>query len=317
MNKLIGTVVLAAAVCGGAGSAFAADYPSKPITMLIPYAAGGGTDVLARALQPALEKSLGQPIVVTNMPGGGGILGFTRVANVRADGYTVTIPNNVIFATEGMGNATYKYKGFDYLGNVMTEDYVVAVRADGPWQSWAELENDMMANPGKVSFGFSGFGGSTHVASALLADVVGYQVRQVPHDGSAPAVLAAMGGHIDALMLNLADVASGVQSGKLRLLATLGETRLDDFPEVPTLKEVGHELVLTNWRGIAAPAGVGDEVKAAWTRALEAATSDPEFRKFVATQGARVDFVPAGATLDERMHGLAESFIETAQKLRQ
>ena len=135
-----------------AGIAFA-DYPTKTITMVIPYGAGGGTDVLARTLQPALEEALGQTIVVSNVPGGGGILGFTQVANAKPDGYTVTIPNNVIFATEGMGNATYTYSDFTYLGNVMTEDYVVAVRADGPWESWESLVEDMQANPGSVSFG--------------------------------------------------------------------------------------------------------------------------------------------------------------------
>lgn len=314
MNKWNTAAVLFAGLISS-GAALA-EYPDKPITLLIPYGAGGGTDVLARAMQPALEKSLGQTIVVSNMPGGGGILGFTKVAGSKPDGYTVTIPNNVIFATQGMGNATYKYKDFDYLGNVLTEDYVVTVRADGPWKTWQELVADMKANPGKVSFGFSGFGGSTHVASEILAKAGGYQARQIPHDGSKQAVLAAMGGHIDALMLNLADVSAALQSGKLRLLATLGDKRSAEYPDVPTLSELGHDLVLTNWRGIAAPVGVGDDVKAAWAKALEAATRDPEFRKFVAAQGAQVDYVAPGKALDARMHKTAESFIETAQQLK-
>ncbi|PSJ43780.1 tripartite tricarboxylate transporter substrate binding protein [Zobellella endophytica] len=315
MKKLAQTSVLFAGLLS-AGMAFA-EYPTKPITMVIPYSAGGGTDVLARALQPALEKSLGQTIVVSNLPGGGGILGFTKVANARPDGYTVTIPNNVIFATEGMGNATYKSTDFSYLGNVLTEDYLVAVRADGPWQSWDELVADMKANPGKVKFGFSGFGGSTHVVSALLADIAGYEAKQIPHDGSGNAVLAAMGGHIDALMLNLVDLASGLESGKLRPLVSLGEQRLEDYPDVPTLKESGHDLSLTNWRGVAAPAGVDDEVKQAWAKALGEATRDPEFQQLIKSQGGVVDYVAPGEALDQRMSLLAESFIETAQKLKQ
>lgn len=299
-----------------AGMAFA-EYPTKPITMVIPYSAGGGTDVLARTLQPALEESLGQTIVVSNVPGGGGILGFTQVANAEPDGYTVTIPNNVIFATEGMGNATYKSTDFDYLGNVLSEDYVVAVRADGPWQTWNDLVEDMQANPNTIKIGFSGYGGSTHVASEILADIVGYQAKQIPHDGSSDAVVAAMGGHIDALMLNLGDLASGLKSGKLRPLVSLGNQRLDEYPDVPTLKEMGHDFSLTNWRGIAAPAGVSDEVKAAWAEALEAATSDPEFQKAIAAQGAQVDYVPPGGQLDQRMATLADSFIDTAQRLKQ
>ncbi|ANG64442.1 hypothetical protein A8C75_19505 [Marinobacterium aestuarii] len=315
MNKLTKSSVILAGLLS-AGIAFA-EYPTKAITMVIPYGAGGGTDVLARALQPALEKSLGQTIVVSNLPGGGGILGFTKVANAKPDGYTVTIPNNVIFATEGMGNATYKHTDFSYLGNVLTEDYLVAVRADGPWQTWGELVEDMQAHPSKVTFGFSGFGGSTHVASELLADVAGYQAKQIPHDGSSKAVLAAMGGHIDALMLNLGDLSSGLKSGKLRPLVSLGDQRLEEYPDVPTLKELGHNFALTNWRGIAAPAGVDDEVRAAWAKAIEVATQDPAFRQTIAAQGAQVDFMAPGEALDLRMTGLAESFIATAKKLKQ
>lgn len=307
------SVLLAGVMAAGIA---AADYPTKTITMVIPYGAGGGTDVLARTLQPALEEALGQTIVVSNVPGGGGILGFTQVANAKPDGYTVTIPNNVIFATEGMGNATYTYSDFDYLGNIMSEDYVVAARADGPWDSWEALVDDMQANPGTVSFGFSGAGGSTHVASEILADMAGYRARQIPHDGSSDAVAAAMGGHIDALMLNLADLASGLRSGRLIPLVSLGDDRLQDYPDVPTLSELGHELSLTNWRGIAAPAGVDEEVKAAWAEALEAATSDAKVQEAIANQGAEVDFMPPGETLDARMAELAESFIRTAQRLK-
>lgn len=296
--------------------AVSTEYPTKPITMVIPYNAGGGTDVLARALQPALEKSLGQTIVVSNMPGGGGILGFTKVANSKSDGYTVTIPNNVIFANEGMGNATYKYNDFNYLGNILTEDYFVAVRADGPWQTWKDFETDLKEHPNKIKFGFSGYGGSTHVVSEILADKVGYKAKQIPYDGSSKAVLAAMGGHVDVLTLNLGDLASGVKSGKLRLLASFGNKRIEEYPDVPTLKELGYQVSVSNWRGIAAPAGVNQEVKDAWNKALQAATADPKFIQMIKNQGGEVDFEPSGEVLDTRMKTTALSFIETAHKLK-
>ena len=126
-----------------------------------------------------------------------------------------------------------------------------------------------------------------------------------------------MGGHIDALMLNLADLASGLRSGRLIPLVSLGTERLADYPDVPTLSELGHDLTLTNWRGIAAPAGVDEEVKAAWAEALEVATSDPKVQEAIANQGAEVDYMPPGEELDSRMAGLAESFIHTAQRLKQ
>ncbi len=310
--KSLGVTLMLATSC----IAQAANYPDRPITMIIPYNAGGGTDVLARALQPALEKSLGQTIVVSNMPGGGGILGFTKAANSKSDGYTVTIPNNVIFANQGMGNATYKYNDFDYLGNIITEDYLVAVRADGPWQTWKEFEADMKANPNKIKFGFSGYGGSTHVASEILAAKVDYKVKQIPYDGSSKAVLAAMGGHVDALTLNMGDLASGLKSGKLRLLATMGNERLENYPDVPTLKELGYDISLSNWRGIVAPAGVSDEVKQAWNKAIKAAASDPKFIEMITNQGSVLDYQPSGDALNSRMEETALSFIETAQKLK-
>lgn len=315
MSKLIKTSLLCASLVT-ATMAYA-DYPTKPITMVIPYSAGGGTDVVARAMQPALEEALGQTIIVTNMPGGGGILGFTRVANARPDGYTVTIPNNVIFATEGMGNATYHATDFDYLGNILTDNYMVAVRADGPWSSWQDLLADMKAHPGKIKFGFSGYGGSTHVASEMLAEKAGYEAKQIPHDGSSKAVLSAMGDHIDALMLNVGDLASGLDSGKLRPLLVLGDKRLQAYPNVPTAEESGLDLNLSNWRGVAAPVGVDDEVKAAWANAIRQATADPVFQKTIAAQGAEVDYIAPGTTLDQRMTHLAEAFIKTAQKLKQ
>lgn len=310
------TALSAAIILASSFSTFAADYPSKPITMIIPYNAGGGTDVLARALQPALEESLGQTIVVTNMPGGGGILGFTKAANSKADGYTVTIPNNVIFANQGMGNATYKYNDFDYLGNVLTEDYLVAVRADGPWQTWQEFEADLKAHPNKIKFGFSGYGGSTHVVSEILADKVNYKAKQIPYDGSSKAVLAAMGGHVDALTLNMGDLASGLKSGKLRLLATMGSERLADYPDVPTLKELGYDMSLSNWRGVVAPHGVSNEVKQAWNKAIKAATSNKKFIEMINNQGGTIDYQASGDALDSRMKTTALSFIDTAQKLK-
>lgn len=310
--KMLGATVLLATSC----FSHAGTYPDHPITMIIPYNAGGGTDVLARALQPALEKSLGQTIVVSNIPGGGGILGFTKSANAKPDGYTVTIPNNVIFANQGMGNATYKYNDFDYLGNILTEDYLVAVRADGPWQTWQEFEADLKANPNKIKFGFSGYGGSTHVASEILASKVNYKAKQIPYDGSSKAVLAAMGGHVDALTLTMVDLASALKSGKLRLLATMGDKRLAAYPDVPTVQELGYDISLSNWRGIVSPTGVSDEVKAAWNKALKAATSDPHFVEMITNQGGIVDYQASGEQLDNRMKATALSFIDTAQKLK-
>ncbi|GHC17373.1 tripartite tricarboxylate transporter substrate binding protein [Aidingimonas halophila] len=311
MNKM--SIIFVGMLTAGVANA---DYPTKSITMVIPYSAGGGTDVLARNLQPALEESLGEDIIVSNKPGGGGILGFTEVANADPDGYTVTIPNNVIFATEGMGNATYTYSDFDYLGNVLNDDYVVAVSDESEWDSWEELADEMRNNPGEVTFGFSGAGGSTHVASEILADTAEYEAKQVPHDGSSDAVAAALGGHIDVLLLNLADLSSGLKSGDLRLLATLGSETLEDYPDVPTMQELGHDISLSNWRGVAAPAGVDDEVKEAWSAALEKATNDPKVREAIAAQGGEVDFMPSGEKLDARMADLAESFINTAEKIK-
>lgn len=293
-----------------------AEYPEKPITFIVMYSPGGSSDTFVRALQPGLEKALGQPIVVKNVTGGGGAVGFAEAVAARPDGYTVTLPNNAMFSLEGLGHVQFSYKDFDLVARVILEDYTVTVNADRPWNTFQEFVDDAQANPGKYKFGFSGVGSSTHIVSLALADQFNYEVDQVPYEGGAQAVAACMGGHIDALTNHPAEVISGVEAGELRTLVTFGEKRSTLLPDVPTLKEQGGDFIVAQWRGIGFPKGISDEVREAWENALKEAVKDPKFIETAEQKMGATISLAFGEELDQFVKAMADIFIPTAQALK-
>lgn len=315
MKKVLSLLSLCLLVVGIAVSAFA-EYPEKPITFIVMYSPGGSSDTFVRALQPGLKKALGQNVIVKNVPGGGGAVGFSEAVVARPDGYTVTLPNNAMFSLEGMGHVGFKYTDFDILARVILEDYTLTVNADSPWQTVEDFINDAKANPGKYKIGFSGVGSSTHIVSLALADAFGYEVEQVPYDGGAKAMAACMGGHIDALTNHPGEVISGVQAGKLRTLATTGAERSKLMPDVPTFKEAGLDFVVSQWRGVATPKGISDEVKEAWKKALQEAVKDPQFIEVAEEKMGATISLAFDEELDAFVKAVADIFIPTAQKLK-
>ena len=317
MKKFVTTLIASAAIAGLAFSASAASYPEKPITFVVPYSAGGSSDTLVRGMQPFLEKAMGATIVPKNITGGGGAVGMSQALfSSKADGYTVTLPSNAVFGLEGLGNVPWKHEDFDTIARVITEDYSITVRADSPWKTLDEFVAYAKANPGKIKMGFSGFGSSTHIVAAAFADRFGLEFQFVPYKGGSKTVAATMGGHIDANTHHPAETKSGVEAGKLRVLATMGPKRSNLFPDVPTMKELGHDWVVSQWRGISMPKGVSDEVKAKWEDALKKVTADPDFQKFI-TERMGGTVAPAfGAELDTFIKQMSDLFIETAHRLK-
>ncbi len=317
MKKLIGAVATSLIAASVAFSASAAGYPEKPITFVVPYSAGGSSDTLVRGMQPFIEKAMGATIVPKNVEGGGGAVGLSQALfSSKADGYTVTLPSNAIFGLEGLGNVPWKYQDFDTIARIITEDYSITVRGDAPWKTLDEFIDHVKANPGKVKMGFSGFGSSTHIVAAAFADKFGLEFQYVPYKGGSKTVAATMGGHIDVNTHHPAETKSGVEAGKLRVLATMGEKRSNLYPDVPTMKELGHDWVVNQWRGISVPKGVPDEVKAAWEKALKAAAADPEFQKFVTERMGGTVAPLFGAELDAFVTEMADIFIATTKRLK-
>ena len=317
MKKFVATLVASVAIAGLAFSASAGSYPEKPITFVVPYSAGGSSDTLVRGMQPFLEKAMGATIVPKNITGGGGAVGMSQALfSSKADGYTVTLPSNAVFGLEGLGNVPWKHEDFDTIARIITEDYSITVRADSPWMTLDEFVAFAKANPGKIKMGFSGFGSSTHIVAAAFADQFGLEFQFVPYKGGSKTVAATMGGHIDANTHHPAETKAGVDAGKLRVLATMGPKRSNLYPDVPTMQELGHEWIVSQWRGIAMPKGVSDEVKAKWEDALKKVTADPDFQKFI-TERMGGTVAPAfGADLDAFIKQMSDLFIATAHRLK-
>jgi tripartite-type tricarboxylate transporter receptor subunit TctC len=266
-----------AALAGATTSVRAAGYPERPITFICPWPAGGTADATMRALCVAAGRHLGQPMVLENRAGASGMLGLKALASAKPDGYTVgQIPISVTRFFQLGSVQVDPMKDLTYLARTSGQTFGVAVRAESPWKTLKELVAQAKANPGKVSYGTSGLGSAAHVGMEEFAMVAGVQFNAIPYKGGAPALQDLLGGQIDALADSSA-WAPHVKSGKLRLLATWGEKRTQEFPEVQTLREQGFDVVVDAPNGVGAPKGLDPAIERRLREAFKAAVDSPEF----------------------------------------
>jgi tripartite-type tricarboxylate transporter receptor subunit TctC len=291
MKRLLGLagITLALGVIGG--SAFAA-YPERAIKMIVPWAAGGDTDVIYRAFAPLLQKHLGQPVVVANVKGASGTVGEREAASAKPDGYTIFAPHDYIHSVYYAGLTDIKYdKAFEPICLVSATPSVITAGAKTPWKSYKELVEFAKANPGKVKAGAS-LGSTSQYSLALAAKAAGIKFTYVPYDGTAPRMNALLGGHIDIADSNLTQKGK-VDAGLLRFLAIMTEKRNPEMPDVPTLKELGYDVEYAVNRGIMVPKGTPDEVKKKLGDACQKAANEPEFAKAMKLQGTEVRYMNA------------------------
>jgi tripartite-type tricarboxylate transporter receptor subunit TctC len=257
--KVFAAALLAA--LAGAASAQAQNFPTRPVTLVVPWPAGGTTDVTMRALATATEKHLGQPIVIENRPGAGGVLGpVNMAANAAPDGYTVAQIPITIFRFPFMRKTTFDpTKDLTYVIGLTGYTFGVVVKSDSPWKTFPELVAYAKSNPGKVDYGTPGAGTSLHITMEQIAKATGARWTHVPFKGSAETTNALMGGHIHAVA-DASGWAPLVNSGALRLLVTWGARRTKTWPDVPTLKEVGIDMVSNSPFGIAGPRGMDPKI---------------------------------------------------------
>ncbi|MGO2148574.1 MULTISPECIES: tripartite tricarboxylate transporter substrate binding protein [Halomonas] len=256
-----------------------ADYPERPIEMIVAYSAGGGTDVAARTLVPYLEKHLNADITVVNRPGAGGEVGFTALANAKPDGYTIgfiNTPNVISIPIER--DTRYEFSDFSLVANIIDDPAGFSVHPDSSFQTFEELVEYAKAHPGELTYGTSGVGGDDHLATLALERQADIEMNHVPFPGAADVRQALMGGHIDIGVINVSEIASAAKAGQVRTLAQGGEERWEEAPDVPTFKELGYDLVMGSARGIAAPAGVPDEIINKISEAAKAAIEEEEFQ---------------------------------------
>jgi len=256
MRRFLGALAAAAALAW-IGAAAAQNFPTRPVTLIVPWPAGGTTDVVMRALATATEKHLGQSLVIENRGGAAGTLGPGQMAaSARPDGYTVAQIPITVFRYPFMHKTTFDpAKDFTYVIGLTGYTFGVVVRKDAPWKTFQDLLADARANPGKISYGTPGAGTSLHVTMEQIARQQGIKWTHIPYKGNAEATTAILGGHIQ-VVADSTGWAPQVNNGDLRLLVTWGARRTRNWPDVPTLREVGIDIVSTSPFGIGGPAGM-------------------------------------------------------------
>jgi tripartite-type tricarboxylate transporter receptor subunit TctC len=297
MPRLIIPVLFA---CVIAGPAVAQEYPSKPITMIVPFPPGGVADIVGRPLAAQMEKSLKQPIVVTNRTGAGGAVGMAAVAKSAPDGYTILmgLSSISIFPVSDriMGRTpAYEMKDFAPIALVTADPTVLVVSGDSPWKTLQEFVASAKAYPGKINYSSSGVYGTLHVAMEIFAHAAGIQLFHVPYQGGGPAVTALLGGQVHALASGPAAAIGQIRAGKMRALASWSTERLALLPEIPTFKELGYNAEFYIWSGVFAPAAVPAPVLDRLRIAVRDAATSAEFKAAMEKLSTPVTYLDAPA----------------------
>jgi tripartite-type tricarboxylate transporter receptor subunit TctC len=291
MFKYLKKSALAGAMIMVAGAALA-EYPEKPIQLIVGFSAGGGTDVMARTAAPFIEKYLGEgaTIVVKNVPGASGQIGVTEVANAAPDGYTLGTYNLPGMMARTLDRkADYNADSFTYLANVVNDPNVIVTSKDSGLDTFDKLIAAAKADPGAITVGMSSLGGDDHFALTKLQNMTGTEFTIVPFRGSAPARTALLGGHVAMSILNISEVADF--QDQINVLGVAQAERSEFAPDVPTFKEQGLELINGSMRGFVAPAGLPKDVEAKLLDALRQLAGDAEFLKAMKATANPVEVV--------------------------
>ena len=279
MKKLITAVALALGIVAQAHAA----YPDKAVTIIVPFPPGGSTDMVARAIAPKLQQSLGQPFVIDNRAGATGAIGATAVKNAAPDGYTFMVASIGVFAVNPFIQKKLQYdpvKDLDPITIAVRAPNVLVASPGFPANTVAELVALLKKTPEKITFATSGAGSSDHLTAALFWQKTGTSGVHVPYKGGAPAITDLLAGHADVSFQNINAVIAHIKAGKLKVLAVTGDKRSPLLPQVPTLSEAGvPDVNVFSWQGIAAPKGLPADVKQKLHAAIVAALNDPENRK--------------------------------------
>ena len=257
MKRILRGIILAAGFIASISAADAQSFPVRPVTLIVPWPAGGTTDVGMRALATATEKHLGQSIVIENRPGGSGTLAPGQMAaSAKPDGYTITQIPITIFRFPFMSKTTFDPSvDFTYIIGISGYTFGVVVRDDAPWKTFHEFLADAQANPGTINYGTPGAGTSLHITMEQIAKRRGIKWTHVPFKGNAESMNALLGGHIHAVA-DSSGWAPLVNAGRFRLLVTWGAARTRNWPSVPTLRDIGIDMVSNSPFGIAGPRGM-------------------------------------------------------------
>ncbi|WP_442583660.1 Bug family tripartite tricarboxylate transporter substrate binding protein [Mesorhizobium sp. ASY16-5R] len=308
--------ILAAAIASAVvatASAFAQDWPTRPVTLVGPFGAGGSTDLIARIVSEEMSKGLGQPIVVEARPGSSGIVGVSYAQRAKPDGYTLVMGTSGTHASNPTIIADLPYdpiKDFVPVSQFTIAEHVLAVHPSVPAENITQLIEYARANPGVLNYGSAGVASIQHIGGALLEQMAGVKMVHVPYSGSAPAIADLMAGNIDMVFGALAELMPQIQSGGLRAIAVTALKRSQLLPDVPTIAETLPGFELASWQGMFAPAGTPPEVIDRLAKEVARAFTVEEMRSKLVNQG----LLPVGSSPDEFKAFLPQS-IEQWRKM--
>ncbi len=291
---------LAFALMVAAATAVAQGYPTKPVTMIVPFPPGGVADIVGRPLAAEMEKVWKQPVVVTNRTGAGGAVGMAAAAKAAPDGYTIlmALSSVSIFPVSDriQGRApAYEMKDLAPIALITADPTVLIVGADSPWKTLQEFVASAKAYPGQINYSSSGVYGTLHVAMEMFANAAGVKLFHVPYQGGGPALTALLGGQVHALASGPAPAAAQMKAGMVRALASWSSERLPLLPEIPTFKELGYDAEFYIWSGVFAPAATPTPVLDRLRAVVREAANSPEFKSTMEKVQTPVSYLDAPA----------------------
>jgi tripartite-type tricarboxylate transporter receptor subunit TctC len=292
------SLVGGAAIAALARPAFAQSWPTRPVTMIVPWAAGGGTDATGRIVATLLERELGRPVNVANRTGGGGLVGHTEIANARADGYTIGVITTELSLYRTTGAGRIDWKDYTPIALYNTDPQGVHVRADGP-RDLAQLIAQIRERPGANKASGANFGGAAHLGLVGMLNALGLPPSAapwVPTDGSAPSLQQLAAGAIQLVTTTMPEARTMVDAGQVRTIAIMRPTRDPAYPNVPTVREaVGVDWSLGAWRGIAGPRNLPEAITARLRQAMGKVVADPEFIRLMSARSFGIEYVDGPA----------------------
>ncbi len=285
---LAATAVASSGLAASTGKALAQSYPTKQLNWVVMWSAGGGADTATRIFTKHLEKELGQTIVVRNVTGGGGSIGYMTGKQSASDGYNLITIQGDLPKFKPMELAPIQIDDFDVISGFASQSPTLITQADSPWKTLGDFIADAKANPGKRTIGVSDIGGVHHQPVVLLAEQAGIDVRAIAHDGSPQMNAAILGGHVDVISSYIRPAAPYVNEGKLRFLGTFAGSSPAAYPDVPTVKSMGYDVVWEQPYGMGGPAGMPAESKEVLAAAAAKVREIPEFRQELSKLGLDV-----------------------------
>lgn len=273
------------------GSPAYAEFPDKSLTLIVPWSPGGSGDMTCRILAAQMEKELGRPVVVKNMPGAGSIVGAKALVDARPDGYTMGFLGISAVIAQYTSVAPVMMREYKAVSGVINPSLVLLVHADRPWKTLEEFVAFAKANPGKIKNGNAGAGVIDHLYSSDFAKVAGVEFTQVPFKGWGPSLAALAGGHVDSMFVAIGPAKAMISAGKIRPIAIAAEERHPHYPEIPTMKEGGVDITMPFWESIVVPEKTPEPIVKILDNAIRKAFADPGTQKKIKDSGLDVTYL--------------------------